>query len=82
MELSILTSGKTVFEGQVSSVTAPGTNGGLQVLENHAPLVASLGEGTISLVTNDNQTLDFETTGGFIEVLSNNVSILLETVKN
>ena len=82
MELSILTPGKTVFEGKVNSVAVPGTNGGLQILENHAPLVASLAEGTISLTTDDNQNLDFETTGGFIEVLSNNVSILLETVKN
>ncbi len=82
MELSILTPGKTVFEGTVSSVKAPGNSGGFQILENHAPLVASLAEGTISITTTDNQNLDFDTTGGFLEVLSNKISILLETVKN
>ena len=82
MELSILTPGKTVFEGKVNSVIAPGANGGLQILENHAPLVASLAEGSISITTNKNETLTFETTGGFIEVLSNNISILLESIKN
>ncbi len=81
MELSILTPGKTVFEGTVSSVKAPGTNGGLQILENHAPLVASLAEGTISITTADNQTVNFTTSGGFLEVLSNKISILLETAK-
>ena len=82
MELSILTPGKTVYEGEVSSLIAPGTNGGLQILENHAPLVSSLAAGKITVTTGDNQSLEFETTGGFLEVLSNKISVLLESVKN
>lgn len=82
MELSILTPGKTVFEGNVSSVKAPGNNGGLQILNNHAPLVTSLAAGKISITTSDNQNIAFETTGGFLEVLSNKISILLETVED
>lgn len=82
MKLSILTPGKTVYEGNASSIIAPGKIGGLQILENHAPLVTSLGEGTITIVTDDSKSLSFETTGnGFMEVLSNNVSVLLESVK-
>ncbi len=81
MKLSILTPGKTVFDGDVSSVVAPGTDGGLEILENHAPLVASLGEGTIAITTTDKENLTFETSGGFIEVIANNISILLQSVK-
>jgi F-type H+-transporting ATPase subunit epsilon len=82
MELSILTPGKTVFEGKVSSVKAPGNNGGLEILNDHAPLVTSLSAGNISIKTSDNQNLSFETSGGFLEVLSNKISILLETVED
>jgi F-type H+-transporting ATPase subunit epsilon len=81
MNLVILTPGKTVFTGQVVAVNTPGTDGKIEILENHAPIVASLKEGTISVVTSTKEKLEFETTGGFLEVLQNNVSILLEAVK-
>lgn len=81
MNLVILTPGKTVFEGEVTSVNTPGTSGKIEIMENHAPIVASLTEGTITVVTKSKEKLDFEATGGFLEVLYNNVSILLEGVK-
>ncbi len=82
MDLVILTPGQTVYEGQATAVNMPGTGGKIEILENHAPIVASLKEGTISVTTAAKETVEFETTGGFVEVLSNNVSILLETVKH
>jgi F-type H+-transporting ATPase subunit epsilon len=81
MELIILTPGKTVYNGQVTAVNTPGETGKLEILENHAPLVASLKEGVVDVTTINNERLSFETTGGFLEVLNNKVSILLETVK-
>jgi F-type H+-transporting ATPase subunit epsilon len=80
MNLVILTPGQKVFEGQVRVVNTPGTAGKIEILENHAPLVASLAAGDISVVTEDKKSLNFQTTGGFIEVLNNNVSILLDAV--
>lgn len=82
MNLIILTPGKTVFEGQVVSVNTPGTSGKIEILENHAPVVASLGDGTIKIVTAAKETKEWNTSGGFLEVLNNNISILLETVKS
>ena len=82
MNLVILTPGQKVYEGQVKSVNTPGTAGKIEILENHAPLVASLSEGIVSVRTETNESLEFKTSGGFIEVISNQVSILLETVKN
>ena len=81
MNLSILTPGQTVFEGEVIAVNSPGTAGKVEVLENHAPLVASLAKGVIKVTTPSKEVIKFETTGGFIEVLSNNASILLESAK-
>jgi F-type H+-transporting ATPase subunit epsilon len=82
MNLIILTPGQNVFEGQVTVVNTPGTAGKIEILENHAPLVASLSEGDINVVTQASEVLNFQTTGGFIEVLNNNVSILLDTVSS
>ncbi len=81
MELIILTPGKTIYSGQVSAVNTPGKNGKLEILENHAPIVASLKAGVVDVTTNSNERLSFQTTGGFLEVLNNQVSILLETVE-
>lgn len=81
MELVILTPGKTVYSGNATAVNTPGENGKLEILENHAPIVAALKKGTVDVTTSDNQQLAFQTTGGFLEVLNNKVSILLETVE-
>lgn len=81
MELIILTPGKTVYSGQVTAVNTPGESGKLEILENHAPIVASLKEGVVDVTTSDNQQLSFQTKGGFLEVLNNKVSILLEAVE-
>jgi F-type H+-transporting ATPase subunit epsilon len=80
MNLVMLTPGQMVFEGQVTIVNTPGTAGKIEILENHAPLVASLAAGDISIETETKESLNFQTTGGFIEVLNNNISILLDTV--
>lgn len=81
MDLVILTPGKTVYEGNVTAVNTPGKDGKIEILNNHAPIVAALGEGEITVTTASQEKLSFNTTGGFLEVLSNKISILLESVK-
>ncbi len=51
MNITILTPDKEIFSGAVVSVKVPGTLGEFQVLKNHAPIVSSLGKGTVTLVT-------------------------------
>ena len=51
MTISVLTPDRTIFTGAVSSVTLPGTDGSFQLLDNHAPLVASLDAGRVKLLT-------------------------------
>ena len=68
---------KRVFEG-VNSCTAPGTRGSFQILVNHAPLLCQLEIGEIKLES-DKGLERFSTSGGFLEVLKNNVSLLLES---
>jgi F-type H+-transporting ATPase subunit epsilon len=63
---------------QVTSCSAPGIMGGFQILQDHAPLISELEIGEIKIETRDGTEI-FATSGGFLEVLKNKVSILLET---
>ena len=54
MYLEIITPEVKLFEGEVSSATFPGKNGSFQVLKDHAPIIAMLGEGQIKMRLADN----------------------------
>lgn len=51
MHISVLTPDREIFEGNIVSVKVPGTLGQFQVLRNHAPIVSSLENGFIEIVT-------------------------------
>jgi F-type H+-transporting ATPase subunit epsilon len=80
--LSIVTADKTLYEGRVSYLTAPSTIGYLGVLANHAPLIATLGSGKITLREDSNEQKVFNFKGtGLLEIMKNNVTILLTEAK-
>ena len=79
MYLEIVTPEKKVFEGEVISVTFPGTDGSFQVLNNHAPLLSSLKKGTIVYRDKKNE-YDVMVDGGVVEVLNNKVVVLAEAI--
>lgn len=59
MYLEIITPEISLFEGEVSSVTFPGTNGSFQVLKNHAPIISMLSNGQIKIrLADSTRTLD------------------------
>ena len=51
MKISVLTPDRTIFTGNITKVSLPGTDGSFQLLDNHAPLVSSLTAGRITMVT-------------------------------
>ncbi len=69
MHITMLTPDKVIFEGKVVSVKVPGVMGQFQVLKNHAPIVAALERGTVTLVAaaGTHQVYD-EESGDIIEV--------------
>ncbi|GAA4319213.1 ATP synthase F1 subunit epsilon [Compostibacter hankyongensis] len=78
MQLEILTPERRVFSGKVYGLRLPGIDGSFEVLEKHAPLVAALAPGRMK-VLNDKQNFSFYTIqGGFIEVLDNQATVLVE----
>ena len=52
MFLEIVSPEKTLFTGEVDSVSVPGTDGSFQMLNNHAPIISTLKEGKVKIVGN------------------------------
>ena len=77
MQIEILTPEGQVFTGEGDSISLQGVDGQFQVLNRHAPLIAALAPGQIRIQASSGETI-FNTKGGFIEVLRNNVSVLVE----
>ena len=49
MLLEIITPENKLFEGEVTSVKFPGTDGEFGVLNNHAPIISTLTKGSIAV---------------------------------
>jgi F-type H+-transporting ATPase subunit epsilon len=79
MKIEILTPEKKLFSGEAYGVQMPGLTGSFEVLEKHAPLISALKAGTVKVVDSKQQDLArFSITGGFVEVLNNQVTVLVE----
>ena len=83
MELNILTPEGSIFSGEAYGVTMPGVTGSFQVLDKHAPLIAALGEGKLKVLQTSltGPATHYDIQGGFVEVLNNNVTVLVEGAK-
>lgn len=91
MILEIVSPEATLFTGEVAAVSVPGTDGSFQMLNNHAPIVAALKEGTVAIkgqVTVANQYEDMfrkqgdttllDITSGTVEMNANKVILLID----
>ena len=90
MFLEIVSPEKTLFNGDVSSVQLPGSEGSFQILNNHAPIVSTLKKGEIKLrgsFDNDsaenlnvqnNKEASLEIQSGVIEMKKNKLIILVD----
>jgi len=78
MYLEIITPDKKLFSGEVKSVKLPGSDGSFGILNNHAPIIASLKKGTVKVVDNKDAVENFDINGGVVEMLNNKVILLAE----
>jgi F-type H+-transporting ATPase subunit epsilon len=78
MQLEIVNPEEKLFEGEVKSVRLPGSDGSFGILNNHAPIVATLKKGSIVVTDNNNKEHIFEVNGGVVEVSDNRASILAD----
>lgn len=80
MLLEILTPEKRIYSGEVYGVQLPGVSGLFEVLNRHAPMVSALTNGKVKVLSNAKGTnnLYFSINGGFVEVLDNKATVLVE----
>ncbi len=79
--VEIVTPDRRVFRGEALSIRAPGVEGSFEVLYNHAPMVAAITVGPLFVTTPSGERITFATSGGFVEVLGNRVTVLAETAE-
>jgi len=73
--LEIVTPQKKVFSEDVKFLVAPGTDGELGILPEHAPLITSLNIGILR-IQQEGKNLKVVVTGGFMEVRNSKVTVL------
>jgi len=80
MELLALTPEKELYNGKISSVKVPGLYGQFEILNGHAPIVAALASGEVRILDEGGTKTTFKIQKGFIEVVNNEVSLLIQSL--
>lgn len=80
MTLEIITPEGMAFQGEVDEVTIPGTEGEFGVLKGHAPMLASVGIGTLS-IAKDRTRIYYAVNTGYAKVSPTRLTLLLETAE-
>lgn len=78
--LEIRTPEKLIYEGDVTSIRAPGVEGNFEILAGHIPFLTALSVGEIRIREADTPQL-LATSGGVFEVLRTGVTVLVETAE-
>lgn len=79
--LSIVTPEKVVYEDLVYSLIAPGEEGYLEILTNHAAIITSLQPGKLTVTDKDEKTTIWAVSYGFLEVSHNEASLLADAIE-
>ena len=82
LQLNIVAPDHSVLaDDNVSSLIVPAADGYLGILPRHAPLMAELGIGDIEIKHPDDSVRHVATSGGFLMVEHNKVTILADTAE-
>ena len=79
-KFSLISPEKKIYEGEITSIIAPGLEGYFGVLAHHAPLLAVLGAGKV-ILRKDKKFLNFRISGGFFEVQNNEANLLADSIE-
>ena len=77
-EIEIISQNGLEFTGNVDSVTMPGKDGYITVLQNHASLVTTLKSGKLIKRSSKEKEKTIEITGGFSEMKNNKLIVLID----
>jgi F-type H+-transporting ATPase subunit epsilon len=80
-KIEIVTPEKLVFSEEIESLVIPAERGYLGVLAGHAPLLATLQPGEITIKGSAKGELHYATSGGFMEVTPGKAVLLTESAE-
>jgi F-type H+-transporting ATPase subunit epsilon len=80
LHLEIRTPQQLIYEGEVTSVRAPGELGSFEILAGHIPFLTMLDIGEIRIRESDTSQ-SITTSGGVFEVLRTGVTVLADTAE-
>jgi len=78
MLVDIITPDKELFSGSIVSIELPGSDGSFEILNNHAPIIATLSGGKITIALENDKKESFEVNGGVVETQNNKIIVLVD----
>ncbi len=81
VQCDIVTQEKSVFSGEVESVSLPGSEGRMGVLPNHSPLLTTLTYGEIIIHLEGGKDSYYAIGGGFAEIQPDKIIILADSAE-
>lgn len=80
--LEVVTPERIAWSDEVEFLVVPGIEGELGILRNHAPMIAGLKIGVVRFVEPGGELRHMAISGGFLEVMDNEVKLLAETAEH
>jgi F-type H+-transporting ATPase subunit epsilon len=78
LNVSVVSPSRVVFEGEASAVVAPAWDGQVGILPSHAPMLALVGSGVLSIDRPGGGSDSFHVAGGVLKVERDQVTLLTE----
>lgn len=75
----IVSAHERVYSGEASMIIASGISGDLGIAPSHAPLMTTLKPGPVRVIGPDGEELIFFASGGILEVMPHQVTLLADT---
>ena len=66
-----------IFDGEVTAVSLPGSQGDMQILANHEPLISPLRNGTVTIHKADGAKESHLIETGTLEISDNHATVLI-----
>ncbi len=78
LKLTVVSAEEQIFEGEVKSIQASGTEGELGILPGHTPLLTAIKPGIVKITLEDGSNEVIYVSGGFLEVQPKMVIVLAD----
>ena len=77
LKLTISKVDAPVFDGEVISVTVPGSEGEMTILADHEALITVLKAGKLSVKTETGEVMEYAVISGTLEISNNHATVLI-----